>query len=1055
MSYYLAEIRFNKNKSKNSEKKEKKRKRLIHSLVTLTLISLLISAPTMLFSVTVNAAEPSLPSILNNLGFTNIDLTSTETFSPGMYNITLYAEFAGYHSQNELSYYAVGTSDFQTIFAGPEGATGSLGGYIDPPISKIITVGSQFGLSMLAPEHRYFTETYLNPDSPPEQHAQVYRNLDVPGVFLIGFENKFGGGDRDYNDMVFSLVPLYPPEIVSVTRTPETPNYDQSVRITAQVIKGSADIDSVILKYQIDSGSWVSVTMNLEGGLYVADIPAQPYNTAVNYRVYAYDTIGNYDVSGLFSYTVGDFVPPVISNVVHVPNPPYPYQPVTVSAKVTEPADASGVKNVTLWYTETGTWTFTTMTLHEGLWTADIPGQGGGLQVNFFVEAFDNAENNAKTSIFSYTVIIPNIPPIAAFTKSASIVYTGEVIDFDASASYDIDGYIFSYSWEFGDGNTGSGVTASHSYVDDGEYIVSLRVVDNHGAFSIKKDSIVVKNRPPIADLDTSSAILDKKEIVTFDASGSYDPDGYIVSYSWDFGDGNTATGVTASHLYPASGTYTVTLTVIDDDGATDSITVTKTVRNRSPVADFTESAHTVYTSESINFDASGSYDPDGTIVSYSWDFGDGNTATGVTASHAYADNGSYVVNLTVTDNDGATDSAHATKTVINRPPVADFTESAHTVDTGESINFDASGSHDPDGTIVSYSWNFGDGNSATGVTASHSYATSGTYTVILTVTDDDGATDSITATKTVKNRPPVADFTESAHTVSTGENIAFDASGSYDPDGTIVDYSWDFGDGTEGSGVSVQHAYSQVGTYTVTLTVTDNDGATDTAEATKTILNRSPVASFTESAHTVYTSESINFDASGSHDSDGTIVSYSWDFGDGNTATGVEVDHAYEDDGVYNVTLTVVDDDDATGSATETKNVLNRPPIANFTESAHTVDAGESIDFDASGSSDPDGTIVSYSWDFGDGNTATGVTVDHAYSEDGNYTVTLTVTDDDGAYASSVATKIVETGTGIDTTISLAMLSVIGLGVTALTATFLYAFYVRRKKKKKNLGNA
>ncbi|MGD9130749.1 MAG: PKD domain-containing protein [Candidatus Bathyarchaeota archaeon] len=848
----------------------------------------------------------------------------------------------------------------------------------------------------------------------------------------------------------YSATACTPPEIVSVTRTPETPNYDQSVTVAAQVIKGYADIESVVLSYKIDCTHWINVTMNLDDGFYVADIPAQPYNTVVYYKVYAFDVCCNSAVSELFSYIVGDFVPPVISNVVHAPNSPYPYQIVTVSAKVTEPADASGVKNVTLWYMTVGTWAFTDMTLHEGLWTADIPGQDGGLHVNFFVEAFDNAENNAETSVFSYTVIIPNTPPIAAFTKSASIVYTGEVIDFDASASYDPDGHISIYSWDFGDGNTDSEVTVSHSYVDDGEYTVVLRVIDNYGAFGFKTDSIIVKNRPPVAVLDTSSAILDKEEVVTFNASRSYDPDGYIVDYSWDFGDGKTATGVTASHSYPASGAYTVTLTVTDNDGATDSISVTKTVRNKSPVANFTESAHTVYTGENIDFDASGSYDPDGAIVSYLWDFGDGNTATGVTVSHAYADNGIYVVNLTVTDNDGATASAHATKTITNRPPVANFTESAHTVDTGESIDFDASGSDDIDGTIVSYSWDFGDGNTATGVTTTHSYATSGTYTVTLTVTDNDGATDSISVTKTVRNRGPVASFTETAEVVDTEETIFFDASDSSDPDGTIAGYSWDFGDGTEGNGVSVQHAYAQDGIYTVTLTVTDNNRATDTAEATKTVLNRSPEASFTESAHTVYTDESIDFEASESHDPDGSIVSYSWDFGDGNTATGVEVDHAYEDDGVYTVTLTVVDDDGATGSATEMKNVLNRPPVALFTENATTVNQNEAIHFDASESYDPDGAIVSYLWDFGDGNTVTGVTVDHAYSEDGNYTVTLTVTDDDGASASSFATKIVETGWGIDTVFSLAMLSVIGLVVAALTATLLYALHRRRKRKKK-----
>ncbi|HDQ06297.1 MAG TPA: PKD domain-containing protein, partial [Candidatus Bathyarchaeota archaeon] len=587
----------------------------------------------------------------------------------------------------------------------------------------------------------------------------------------------------------YSAMACTPPEIVSVTRTPETPNYDQSVTVAAQVEKTDLNIKFVILSYQINYAGWINVTMTLAEGLYVADIPVQPYNTTVNYKVYATDIYGYSAVSEPSSYTVDDFVPPVISNVTHVPNSPYLYEIVTVSANVTEPADASGVKNVTLWYTEAGTWAFAELTLHDGLWTANISVQSVDIHVNFFVEAFDNAGNNAETSTFGYTVIIPNIPPIAKFTQSASTVYTGEVIYFDASTSYDLDGYLVGYSWNFGDGNTDSGVTVSHSYVDDGEYLVALWVFDDDGALGVKAASIVVKNRPPVAVLDTSSTILDKEEIVTFDANGSYDPDGTIVEYLWDFGDGNTAAGVTASHSYPTMGAYSVTLTVTDDDGATDSVSVTKTVRNISPVANFTESAHTVFTGENIDFDASESYDPDGTIVSYLWDFGDGNTATGVTVSHAYADNGSCVVNLTVTDNDGATDSVHTTKTIMNRPPVANFTESAHTVFTGENIDFDASESYDPDGTIVEYSWDFGDGNTAAGVTISHSYASSGTYTVTLTVTDNDGATATAEATKTVLNRSPVANFTESAHTVFTGENIDFDASESYDPDGTIVEY--------------------------------------------------------------------------------------------------------------------------------------------------------------------------------------------------------------------------------------------------------------------------
>jgi len=188
MNIYSTEFKLNKKKSENSSK----RTRLNTSIVTLTLISLLlISIPATLFSTTVFAddpVEPPLPSLLNELGFTNIDPSDIETFPSGFYQARLLAEFGEYHDINILSYYAVETSDFQMIFTGPEGATGTLGGYVDPSISKYFTIDTQFGLSLLAPEHRYFTEYELNPDY-PEQHAQVYRNLDSPDMFLVGFEN--------------------------------------------------------------------------------------------------------------------------------------------------------------------------------------------------------------------------------------------------------------------------------------------------------------------------------------------------------------------------------------------------------------------------------------------------------------------------------------------------------------------------------------------------------------------------------------------------------------------------------------------------------------------------------------------------------------------------------------------------------------------------------------------------------------------------------------------------------------------------------------------------
>ena len=161
--------------------------------------------------------------------------------------------------------------------------------------------------------------------------------------------------------------------------------------------------------------------------------------------------------------------------------------------------------------------------------------------------------------------------------------------------------------------------------------------------------------------------------------------------------------------------------------------------------------------------------------------------------------------------------------------PVANFTFSPTSGSAPLTVNFDASSSYDPDGTIVSYSWNFGDGATGSGRLTSHTYTADGTFTIRLTVTDNDGKTGS--ATKSISivkvNDPPVAEFSFSPTTGIFPLNVTFDASSSWDPDGSIVQYSWDFGDGRTGSERVVSHTYTSWGTFSVRLTVRDNNNAT------------------------------------------------------------------------------------------------------------------------------------------------------------------------------------------------------------------------------------
>jgi PKD repeat protein len=217
---------------------------------------------------------------------------------------------------------------------------------------------------------------------------------------------------------------------------------------------------------------------------------------------------------------------------------------------------------------------------------------------------------------------------------------------------------------------------------------------------------------------------------------------------------------------------------------------------------------------------------------------------------------------------------------------------------------------------------------------------------------------------------PPVAVFTAVPYSLQ----VTVDASGSYDPDGTITSYSWNFDDGGSASGVMATHTYAANGVYTITLTVTDNEGLASSASEVVTIQDNPPIASFTYARDGL----SLNFDASGSSDDYG-IVNYAWSWGDEMFGSGVTASHGYDMTGAYTVTLTVKDVINQTGTMTEIVSVAPLP-IASFTWTT----SGPVVDVDASGSISEAG-IVSFTWYWGDGSApevTTSPTASHMYSE-------------------------------------------------------------------------
>jgi len=449
------------------------------------------------------------------------------------------------------------------------------------------------------------------------------------------------------------------------------------------------------------------------------------------------------------------------------------------------------------------------------------------------VELLDVAINGAQ--------VVPNIPPVMnafvfPFFGVAPLTST-----FDATTVFDIDGEIVCLEWLFDDGTTGEGEIFDKVYPTAGVFDAVLRATDNKGGVNTTTLHVVVQaaqNVTPTAIIDATPISGDAPLVVDVNGIDAFDPDGTIVSYDYDFGNGTTGSGEVTSVVYDVPGIYTITLTVTDNDGASDQASIGIEVLqapNIPPTANLVANPEIGTVPLTVNVDASGSDDPDGVIVDYTYDFGNGTSGSGVTSTVTYDQVGTYQILLTVTDDEGAMsmDSVEIVVAITSTiPPIASWIVDPIMGSVPLTVDVDASASSDANGTIVDYTYDFGNGMTGAGVTTTVTYDMAGDYTLQLIVTDNDGLMDTISQLIVVNdvNQIPEVSFTNTTVIGFAPLTVDFDGSASNDPDGMIVDRDWDFGDGTLAIGSVVSHTYNTPGVYMATFTVTDNEGATNTA---------------------------------------------------------------------------------------------------------------------------------------------------------------------------------------------------------------------------------
>ncbi|MAB78478.1 MAG: hypothetical protein CMJ89_03900 [Planctomycetes bacterium] len=489
----------------------------------------------------------------------------------------------------------------------------------------------------------------------------------------------------------------------------------------------------------------------------------------------------------------------------------------------------------------------------------------------------------------------------------------------------------------------------------------------------------------PVAEFSATPLTGTAPLAVTFTDAST----GSVTAWSWDFGDLATSILQNPSHTYPAAGTYTVALTATGPGG---SDTNTKldyiSVGEPPPVADFSGTPTTGSFPLTVAFTDLST----GTPTSWAWSFGDAASSTLQNPSHTYTSIGTYTVSLTATNSGGfGVETKTGYISVTDSPPTGEFSGTPLSGVTPLKVFF----SDGSTGVVTSWSWTFGDGGSSSEQNPCHIYATPGTYSVSLTVSNSGG---SDTRTKlnyiTVSQGPPTADFAGTPTSGATPLNTSFTDLST----GLTTSWFWDFGDLATSTLQNPSHTYSNPGAYHVSLTATGPGGLDSEIKFDYvTVSEAPPGAAFSGTPTSGIAPLSVSF----TDGSTGTVTSWSWTFGDSATSIQQNPVHTYTSAGTYTVSLTA-GGPGGTNVKTEPNyiNVGEPVPVAEFGGAPLTGAAPVTVTF----SDFSTGTISGWAWNFGDTNTTTQQNPVNTYTAAGTYTVSLAVS---GPGGTDLETKV------------------------------------------------